>query len=149
MATRTSGCRARVSSLHNWNGFIRRKVVPVVGQNYQIAGGEQSVGRVSGNEVNLPVQQRAIEQPKIQNSRLRRKLQTVRAREAGISVRALHELVAKASAPATRVWGRVRKTGEVQPARVFPAHYDRECIVNPSEGNTSRPNRFLYSVCTF
>ena len=135
---------------HDRHRFIRREVVLVVLQNCQIARGEQSVGRVSGDQIHLLIEQRAIKQAQIQDSRLGGELQTVNAREAGISVRALHELVAKAGAPVVRVRAASVRVRQMQSARVFAAHHDRESVVESERGQHCEVKSLARTrACTF
>src|SRR5208283_3628968 len=68
-------------------------------------------------------------EPEIQNPRILSEPQSIDAREAGVTVGALHELVAKPGAPHRCEPGRLRQSLQMEPACVFSANHNRKGVV--------------------
>src|SRR5579864_155750 len=79
--------------------LIGGEVVLIVCEDHKVARRKQSIGGISSNKIHLFVQERAIQQSQIENSRWFREVQPINAREALVSIGPLHELISKACAP--------------------------------------------------
>src|ERR1700740_1820426 len=109
--------------------FVRGEIVPIVPQNKQIEGGNEPVRRVAGDQIDLFVLQRAIEQPEVHNSWRLRKAKTVGGGQALVTVRTLHEFVPKASAPVRGISRRLRNCLQMQAARIVSSYLNRKCVI--------------------
>ena len=91
--------RAAASPLaRHRHGVVRREVVPVVLEHRQVVGVDQAARRVAGDQIHLPLGERAVDQRQVHRPRRRGEVQAVASARPGIAVGALQELVAEAGA---------------------------------------------------
>src|SRR5271155_2817014 len=88
--------------------LVGRKIVAVIFKDEKIEDGNQSVGGIARGEINLMIFQRWCEQTQIHDAGRCRKVKAVGRSQSRVSVRTLHELVAKTGSPLDCVRGRLR-----------------------------------------
>src|SRR6202142_2548738 len=111
------------------DGFIRREIVLVVTEHEQVERGDEAVGRVAGDEVNLGVLESAGEEAEVHDAGRGGEAQAVGCDQALIAVGTLHEFVAESGTPLRSVGGGLRKRLQMQAAGVVAANLDGEGIV--------------------
>src|SRR3954471_6888426 len=104
------------------HGLVRWKVVAIIAEHEEIKSGDQAVSGVPGDQVDLFILERAVEESEIHNAWRFCKSQAVGRNQALVSVRALHELVTKSRTPLWCIGSGLRNGLQVQPSRVFAAN---------------------------
>ena len=95
----------------------------------QIERAYQAIRRVSGNQINLPVCQRAISKRQIHLARRGAETQTVGARETGITIGARHEVLPEARTPVDCARNCIRDGFQSESSSIIAAHKNRESIL--------------------
>src|ERR1700730_16797581 len=115
--------------------LVGREVMLVVFENDKVARGEQSIGRVSNDEVDLLIKQGTIEQAEIENPRGRGEPPSVDTRQGFVPVRTLHKLIPEAGAELRSVPGRVAERLQVESACILATNNDRKGVVESQGGH--------------
>jgi len=81
-------------------GVVGREIVTIVGEADEMERIDEAVGGIAGDDVDLFVDERAVDEAEIHDARGRGELKAVALDEAAIAVGAFEEFVADTSAPA-------------------------------------------------
>src|SRR6185437_947968 len=109
--------------------LIGRKIMPVVGENGDIAGEQLPVRCISRDDVHRTRFERAIEQAKIHDARRGGEFEAISLHESVVTVRTLHELVAEAGSPGRSVTNSLRNRKQLMAARIWSANHDSETVI--------------------
>src|SRR6266404_2354855 len=115
----------------NRDAFIRREVVAVVFENEKVEGGDQAIGVVAGDQVNLMLFEGARNQAEIHDARRFCEAQAVGCDQAFVSIGSFHEFVTESGPPLWRVGSGLGDRAQMKFARVYAANHDRESVVEP------------------
>jgi hypothetical protein len=108
---------------------VRRKVVAVILQHREAVGLDQPARGVAGNEVDLALRQRTVDERQVHCCRGGREVQAVSAREPWIAVLPLEELVPEAGLPAPGVRGEIGQGAQPEPPGVITADQHGERVL--------------------
>ena len=114
--------------VHDGDGVVGRKVLPVVFEHRQIQRVDQPRGRIAGDDIDLPFGERAVHERQVHDARRLAEAQTVGRREPAVAVGPIQELVAECGAPARRVRRQLRQPRQSPRARVRGANQNRERV---------------------
>src|SRR5204863_579716 len=98
-------------------------------EDEKIQSGNQAIGHVAGDEVDLMILESAGEQAKFHDARRTAEAQAIGGSEALVAVGALHKFVTESGAPLPGLRGGLRKRLQMQAASVVAADFDGKGVV--------------------
>ncbi len=101
----------------------------VVFENEQVQRGDQAVGGVAGDQIDLLVFQGAGQQAQVHDLRRAGEMQAVGGGKSFVAVGTLHEFVAETGAPLWSVRRGLRDGFQAEAASVVAANFDGESVV--------------------
>src|SRR5580704_49020 len=116
---------------HDRYCLVGRKVSLVVFENDKVARGQQPIGRVSNDQVDLLIKQGTIEQAQIENPRGCGESQSVDTRQVLVPVRTLHKLIPEPGAELRSVPGGVAERLQFESACILAANDHGKRVVEP------------------
>src|SRR3954454_21513348 len=114
---------------HNGHGVVRRKIVAVVSEPYEVKSVDQAVSGVAGDDVDFLVDERAIDKTEINDAGRGGEMQAVSFAPTAKTVGTLEEFVTDADAPLGSYRGEVGVLLQMKLVGVVTANDHRERVL--------------------
>ena len=109
--------------------IIGREIPQAVVERQQIERVDLGAGRITGDDIHLPIRERFVNERQVHRARRGAEPQPVRLAQPGVAIRALEKLVAESRRPACRHRPQVGDRSQPEPARIARPHENRKRVV--------------------